>query len=450
MKKKSRKFKNKKSGSMLALAMVIILVLALIGIGLIRLGLNARVQSMKDVTQISARSAADAGIEHAVRYMIDSWNASANKSDWVDNLWYDAAVWTNPAIPATEAGYTSPVIQLGSDTYGKTEFQYTIYKGIREKGYQIVSTGTATSRSTTRTVHAAAVLKSSYIGVGAKEDIYLAPNVQLDTIPADEKIVVQTNGTDDGIITVKPGVTVPGDVVCGPGGNPDDAIDSKGIIEGQQLAAEEEIDFPPILAPSFTSGTFTITTEPNVVTIGTVDSSTSIQLDDMYFGTGGLAGVDTLEISGNVDIFVDGQTYLTPGTKIIVADDSTLDLYLGGNFWAQPGSSIIYGGEVSTEAGIIEAASNISIKGTVDSDGNVLCDEIRFQPDGDFYGTIYAPDASIELWPNGDFYGAVVGGYDVLIKPGGSYYYVPALVNTQDLEVLYMGIKYGSWWEEGN
>ena len=170
----------------------------------------------------------------------------------------------------------------------------------------------------------------------------------------------------------------------------------------------------------------------------------------MYFGSGDLTGVDTLLIYGNVDIFVNGDTYLVPGTNIIVADDSTLDLYLGGDLWAQPGSSIIYGGEVTSDAGIIEAATNISIKGTVDSDGNALCEEIHFQPDGDFYGTIYAPDASIELWPNGDFYGAVVGGYDLEIKPGGSFYYIPELVNGTDVEVLYMGIKHGSWWEEGN
>jgi hypothetical protein len=61
---------------------------------------------------------------------------------------------------------------------------------------------------------------------------------------------------------------------------------------------------------------------------------------------------------------------------------------------------------------------------------------------------MYAPDASIQMWPTGNFYGAVVGGYNVEIKPGGSYIYIPALLDTGDLEVLYVGIKYGSWWEE--
>ncbi len=448
---KIRRMRNRREyGSMLALALVIVLVLALIGAGLIKLGLNARLQSIKDVKQISARTAADAGIEHAMRYMINQWNTATSKSIWLA-AWNDATVWPDTGIPpvGAQSGYELPTaISLGSNTYGNAKFTYTIYKGKREKGYQIVSTGTA--GGLTRTVHAAAVLKSSYVGVGAREDIYLAPNVNLDTVPANETMVIQTNGTDDGIIDIKSGVTVPGDVVCGPGGDPADAIINKGTIEGQQLAAQEEIEFPPLFVPEkFSSmpygGANMTIVEPNAYITG------DIKLNGLAIGSGTLKNVKTIYIQGDVDIFVDGATTLeSPGSKVIVADNSKLDLYLGGDFSTSPNCQVIYGGEVITEAGIIEAASSISIKGTVAADGTPLCDEIHFHPDGDFYGTIYAPDASIEMWPNGDFYGAVVGGYDVLIKPGGSYIYIPDLVNTQDIEILYMGIKYGSWWEQAN
>ncbi len=430
---------------MLALALVIVLVLAIVGAGMIRLGLNARLQSIKDVQQISARSAADAGIEHAMRYMINSW-ISSNKGSWLA-AWEDATNWTDPAVPATAVGYSSPEIQLGSDTYGNAKFQYKIYKSTRLKGYQIVSTGKA--GGLLRTVHAAAVLKSSFFGVGAKEDIYLAPNVIVDSIPADEKVVVQTNETSNSIITIKPGVTVPGDVVCGPGGNPDTAIDNKGTIEGQEMAAEEEIEFPPVLVPDKFAGmsygiNMTIA-GPNAYITG------DTKLNGLNIGSGVFKNVTTIYIQGDVDIFVDGATTLdSPDSKIIVTDNSKMDLYLGGDLSASPKCIISYGGELVTDAGKIEAASSITIKGTATADGTPLCDKIHFQPNGNFYGTIYAPDAAIEMWPNGDFYGAVVGGESVEIKPGGSYYYIPDLVNTQDIEVLYMGIKYGSWWEQGN
>ena len=95
MKTKTGHREKCKSGSMLALAIMIVVVLAIVGAALIRMGGDARIQSIRDVQQISARSAADAGIEHAVRYMIDSWNSSTNKSDWVNNIWYDATDWTD-------------------------------------------------------------------------------------------------------------------------------------------------------------------------------------------------------------------------------------------------------------------------------------------------------------------------------------------------------------------
>ena len=447
MKTKTGHREKCKSGSMLALAIMIVVVLAIVGAALIRMGGDARIQSIRDVQQISARSAADAGIEHAVRYMIDSWNSSTNKSDWVNNIWYDATDWTDPAVPATVLGYASPTIYLGSDTYGNAKFQYNIYKSTRQKGYQVVSTGTAGGK--TRVVHAAAVLKSSFFGVGAKEDIFLFPNVTVDTIPADKTVVVQTNEISNGIVTIKPGVTVPGDLVCGPGGDPETAIDNKGTIEGQEMAAQEEIEFPSVYVPGKFAGmpygaNITIA-EPNAYITG------DTKLNGFVFGSGNFENVNTVYIQGNVDIFVDGATELSKhGSNIIVTDNSTLNLYLGGNLNAAPQCGILYGGELSTEAGIIKAASSISLKGTVAPDGTPLCYEIHFHPGGDFYGTIYAPDASIEMWPNGNFYGAIVGGESIEIKPGGNYYFIPALLDTQDEEVLYMGIKYGSWWEEAN
>ena len=87
MKRNNRK--KSRSGAALALAVTMVIILFLIGIGLLQLGRNARMQAVKDVLQISARSAADAGIEHAVRYMIDSWNNSTNKPDWI-------ADWNDP------------------------------------------------------------------------------------------------------------------------------------------------------------------------------------------------------------------------------------------------------------------------------------------------------------------------------------------------------------------
>lgn len=90
---------------------------------------------------------------------------------------------------------------------------------------------------------------------------------------------------------------------------------------------------------------------------------------------------------------------------------------------------------------ITEAAIAISIKGTP------ACKKVIFKNSGGFYGTIYAPDSEIIIDNSGTFYGAIVGGNTFDIK-SSTFMYIPGLFCFQDDEVLYMGIKHGSWWEE--
>jgi hypothetical protein len=121
---------------------------------------------------------------------------------------------------------------------------------------------------------------------------------------------------------------------------------------------------------------------------------------------------------------------------------------------AKSGSMITYEGlpanpdPVAYKNLIIEAASSISIKGTVASNGTPLCTNINLFPNGDFYGAVYAPDASLTLKPGDNFYGAIVGGNNINLQPGGTFMFIPSLVDFSDVESLYMGIKHGSWWEE--
>ena len=441
------KFLNKTNkGSALVMAVAVVLVLALIGTGLIQLGRNARMQVVRNVAVISAREAADAGIEHAVRFMTESWNES-DPSDWLAS-WEDAT-------GETEAVTIGPVPL--SDTFGDATFSYTINKGTQNKGYQITSTGTAAGKS--KTVHAAVVLRSAFFGIGAKENIEIYPNVELGTVPDGGVFVIRTNGIEASTIELKPGITVPGNVICGPSGDPDVAIDtaSNVTIEGVSRAAEDYIIFPPIYVPTELSGLpfGTPTVDPSDPSVAYI--SEDIKLDDLQLTTGMLAGVNTVYVQGDpavndgeVNIFVDGFTLLPPYTRLVVTEDSTMTLYLGGNMDVRPNAYIVYGdGSHVTDAEIIEAASSINIRGTVDPDGIPLCTEIQFFPHGDFCGSIYAPDAEpLYIAPEGNFYGAIVGSNDITLKPGGTFMFIPSLADMGDEGTSYMGIKSGSWWEE--
>jgi len=434
-------------GSALVMAVVVVLILALIGVGLVQLGRNARMQVVRNVSVISARAAADAGLEHAMRFMIDSWNGATDKSAWLAG-WHDTA--------GTSEGAAFGPVSL-NDTFGSATFNYVINKGTQANGYEITSTGIAAGK--TRIIHAAIVLRPVFFGIGAKENIDVFPGATLGTVPDGDIFTLQTNSIEPSAITLKNGITIPGDVVCGPGGDPCVAIDTAEnvTIEGQIRISKSYVDFPPVYVPSGLSGL-----PFGTPAIDPCDSSITyiygdMKLNGLQLNVGGPTTVDTVYIQGNpavnggeVNIFVDGPTILNPNTQIIVTEDSSMILYLGGNMDVKPGADIIYGDTPHvTDAEIIEAASSIRIKGTVDPDGIPLCTEIQFSPNSDFYGSIYAPDASpLSIAPNGNFYGAVVGSNDITINPGGTFMFIPSLVNIGDEEILYVSLKQGSWWEE--
>lgn len=442
MNNKKGKIKNSKRGMVLVIAVIMVLILALLGIGLLHLGKNARLQAVKDVLQISSRSAADAGIEHAVRYMIDSWDANTNKPAWLA-LWNDPTVWTNPAVPATPVNYSSVPVSLGG-TFGNETFTYNIYKGTRPAGYQIISIGTAAA--VTRIVHSAVVLRSAFFGIGAKENININVGGNLGTVPVGDTLLVQTNSITSppsGGIMLRQGLNVPGDVICGPGGDTDVAIIEKKnvVITGETDAAEDYIPFPSIYPPSLTAGSWTV--DPNDPTKASISSS--MQLSSLTVGAP--STVTTLYVTGDIDIYSTGNVLLSSGANLIVTAGSSLTLYLGSSLDAKNGAYITYEGvpmnpdPVVDEALIIEAAKAISIKGTD------TCTSVNLYNSGSFYGAVYAPEAAIDIDNGAGFYGAA-SGRSVNIRNSGVYMYVPSLFDFPDVEVLYMGVKHGSWWEE--
>lgn len=272
-------------------------------------------------------------------------------------------------------------------------------------------------------------MKSSFFGIGAKEDIYLSPGIICGTIPDNGYFVVQTNSTETSAITLKPNITIPGDVVVGPGGDIDTAVNlaKNVVIEGQTRASDDYIDFPPVYQPTgLPSG--------NLVKDGNNKDYYiygSSQLSSTVLSN--LKSTETLRIGnpaavnkGAISISVTGSELNLSG-KLIVTPGYSLTLYLNQSLVTKPGFAFTYGDTpLTTDAQKIEAAKAISIKGTVNSDGTPACGSINFQPNGDFYGTIYAPDASpLYIAPTGSIYGAIVGAGTITLKPGVSYMFIP-------------------------
>jgi len=122
------------------------------------------------------------------------------------------------------------------------------------------------------------------------------------------------------------------------------------------------------------------------------------------------------EINGNCEIHVVGDVKIEDGARLIVTNNSSLRLYVGGEKFEVKKKS----------AGLINESqdpTSLLIFGLDD------CRKVKIENGdaGDFYGAVYAPFAKVEMKINGDLYGAFAG-WDVKLKkkkggdPGTFYY----------------------------
>ena len=397
---------------------------------------------------MAARDAADAGFEHARLYMIDSFDAAPDKSAWLDS-WYD---------PATaEVGYS-----FGPEPQGEAEFQYEIYKGNELTGYEIVSTGTAGSIA--HTVHASMLAKVERhdlgFGIRAEGSIDVRLDGELYTIPADGNLTIRTNSIispPDGGIVLRNGLTVPGDVIIGVGGDVNEVVVAKhGVtIEGEVRPAWDELQFPPIMTPPLPPGV--LTQDPNDSDVWII--STDGEFGPLNIGTNPSDPV-IIKIDGNngidpvsgaaipLEVYINGDLILGAAAQLIVTQGSAVELYIGRALEAKNGSVITYEGmpenpdPVADEALIIEATKSLTIRGTQ------ACDSIILRNLSDFYGLIYASEAHTEIRNQGDFYGAIINSGEAEVSNSGDFYYVAPFFDLAVVEIIYIGIKRGSWWED--
>jgi len=223
-----------------------------------------------------------------------------------------------------------------------------------------------------------------------------------------------------------------GTVSMGPNGSVGDTFVSgnratdvaTGIADGY-IQSDFSVDVPDVTLPSGATAWSSL---------GAINNNFTINGGDWIVSSIGLAGSKTLTIQGNVRLYITGNTSISGNGSIIVSSNASLTVYAAGNI-------SIAGNGVQNSAGLavkdqwfgLPTATSVSIAGN-----------------GDWIGTIYAPQASMSVSGNGSLYGAVVassltlGGnanfhYDESLKTvGGSSGYTVA--SWQELHLVG-----GSW-----
>lgn len=391
-------------GAVLSLVTLMVAVLMILGVALLRIGTNAQLTSVHAASEISARSAADAGLIQAIHVLNEKLEAH---EDWdVESL-------------------ISPTIQLPNC---RATYAYKL-EGDPESGYEIVSTGR--SGNAEKTVYSKLKLSGLFdYAIFVADDLELKMGTTVDAYNLDiddPPLQIATNTTDAAALDMKVGVTVDGDVVVGPDGDPDVVIDSKleATITGDTYTLPTTWDLPDIKVPS------SLITLP---TTGTLAGNQTITKDCRYKDVA-LTNNEVVLIDGNVKMYIQGNIVLDKGAQIQIVPDSinpdaSLIIYVDGNIAIK--SDAMFNN-------LKKDAKALTIYG-LDS-----CQTIEFLTECVFYGAIYAPEADLKSFVEVEIFGAIV--VDSFIQSVDANFHYDATLREVDITDVGVTFEIDRWRE---
>ena len=370
--------KTNKHGYSLVMVMIVIVILLAMGAGLMSLSLQGRLMAVRTISEISARTAADAGLAKAMREM----------NERLDHL-----PWNNTSLPqATDWDLTNSDASVSYITTGDLD-----------SGFVIQSTGTAgrLERTVTASLRFQGLWDYGILTVeGAKlmSDSLVDGYNSGDASDTDVYVQVATINPDPESISFSPGASVDGDVLFG-----------------------VYYEFPVITPPAYPGPDSIIDTKGSTLTLTPADSGrySSISVSQQ----GGLPGVLQID-EGNVSLYITGDIWISQNSEIQITPGASLTLYVDGDISAGNSSG------VNNEN---ELPSAFTLYGTGEDQ------TFDLKAKSDTFGVIYAPEADLTIRSVDNVYGSFTAStFD--LKSGGTIWYDGALrtVDVNDLGVRFV------------
>ncbi len=386
---RSKLLQSKRKGYVIVLVMLVVVILLAAGVGLLSLGRSSRIFSIRNASDISARCAVDAGLTKALFQM---------------NKKLEADSWDGSTLPQA----TDEVLPNSDATYS-----YTVTGDITN-GYTIESTGK--SNQAERKINTALQLQGPFeSAVFTQGNIILKSSTLVDGYNSsdpgvtDVELKIGTNSILANSIVLNSGVIVDGDVLIGVEGDIGYVIQDLGATTDIRYAITQEIEFEPILVPALPDKGAGISVHGSTLTFGPADSGIYGQISLKR-----ATNPAVLEIAGgDVVLHITGGIGMGQGCQIVVSEGASLALYLDGDLLA------------GNEAGINN--KNIPSKFKLYGTGGAG-QELDLKAKGDFFGTVYAPNADVVINAGGDIYGSFVSS-SFELKSGGNFYYDETLKN---------------------
>ncbi len=364
----------KRGGFAISTVLCVVVLLLIVGAGLLSVGMHQRMSSVRTSSEIVARCSADAGLTKALAEM---------------NQMLALKTFNDNSLPYT----TDEPLPNCDSTYSYNVSKITLADG--NDLYTIQSTGKSSRAH--KTVNCTLEMKGLFeYAIYVAEDLTLKSGTSVTAYnqgPDDPVLQICTNSIESGAVTCKSGVTIDGDIVVGPGGDPDVVINntSEATITGGTYSSLIKNKTPTINVPQSLLDMFSS---------GIIDSSTTISSPAKYESINLLGvnkdpnKVDKVTVDGHIKIYVMGDLQIGNGDEVEIQPDSSLIVFLGGNLYVDNSGAI---------NNLTQDPKKFKIYG-LDT-----CTNIDFKNSGIFYGAIYAPEADIHLYNGFNVYGAVVG-----------------------------------------
>ena len=394
-----RYIRTAKNGSVLTFVVLMTLVLSLIGTGLLGLGLNARMESVRATSQMSARTGADSGVAQAIHLM----NKKVESED----------VWDESKIPSAEN------INLPNCN---SNYSFAI-SGNPTSGYAVKSIGRAGLCE--KIIIADLELKGLYeYAIFANTDIELKMGTTIDgfNYEVDDPLLqIGTNSVEPLSVGLKSFVTIEGNVVIGPDGDPDIVVENKldAVVVGDYSNLPVTWELPIVTVPE------SLITMPSK---GAITGSEEITTSGRYENINLTGTNKTVVINGDVTLYIAGNTTIGNTCSIEIVDletnpNASLTLYLGGDYLQK------------VEAHLVNHTKDPKRLTLFGLQG---CTDISFLSNSSFYGTIYAPYAKMNLHNSVEIFGSVIVDY-FLQHVTADFHFDASLI---DVNINDVGVKF--------
>ena len=399
---------SQRAGSVMPLVMLSIVISLATGAGLLTLGRMVRVRAVRTATEGSARCAADAGLAKAMYEMnqklMSGWSA------------YNLPREYRQALPQCDATYSFVVYKVGillKSILDHSDLATTLnLPGLSGGDYIVRSIGRCGQSQ--KIVSGVLRLQGrGEYGVLVQDLMSLKPGTLVDGMDssdptrADVPLEIGTTSTKRDKVVLNKGVVVDGDVLVGPGGDPDVVIKDTGATTGERYPMIEDPEFLTIPPPPTLIDRGKINVHGKTIKIDPKDSGT---YDSINLKNGKKPAI--LEITkGEVVLYVTGDINLGQSCEIKVAKGASLSLYLDGNMKA--GADSGFNNE--------NTPPNLKIWGKTEGS-----QKIELNAKSEYFGQLYAPVAEVVARAKSDLYGAFTAK-KFEMKAGGNLFYDGAL-----------------------